>query len=125
MMSPVQRLLAFTICFAALLGLFDTPSRADAVCREPETGSKEAPMVSPPTLNVVTGARRLQFYSAPKLGCSMKGIFVIPRDELIVYARTGDGWSSVMYMNPRTTDSVSGWVRSERLKQTGTVAPKQ
>jgi len=124
-MSPIRRLLACTICLTALLGLFDTPSRADAVCKEPETGSNEAPMVSPPTLNVVTGAGRLEFYSAPKPDCLMKGIFVIPRDELIVYARTGDGWSSVMYMNPRTQDSVSGWVRSERLKQTGTVAPKQ
>jgi hypothetical protein len=52
-------------------------------------------------------------------------VFVIPRDELIAYAETGDGWSSVMYMNPKTGDSVSGWVRSARLKLTGTVGPKQ
>ncbi|MDA9432113.1 hypothetical protein XH88_10050 [Bradyrhizobium sp. CCBAU 51627] len=124
-MSPNRRLLACTICLAALLGMLGTPSRAGAICKEPEMGSNEAPVVSPPTLNVVTGAGRLQFYAAPKPDCPMKGIFVVPRDELIVYARTDDGWSSVMYMNPRTTDSVSGWVRSERLKQTGTVAPKQ
>lgn len=108
-----------------ILGPFETPVRADAVCKEPKMGSNEAPMLSPPTSNVVTGAGRLQFYSAPEPGCPMKGIFVIPRDELIAYARTGNGWSSVMYMNPRTTDSVSGWVRSERLRQTGTVGPKQ
>ncbi|QOZ48528.1 hypothetical protein XH89_04360 [Bradyrhizobium sp. CCBAU 53340] len=124
-MSLNRRPLKGTICVAVLLGLFETPIRAEPVCKEPDMGSKEAPMLSPPTLNVVTGAGRLQFYSAPNADCSMKGIFVIPKDELIAYARTDDGWSSVMYMNPRTTDSVSGWVRSERLKQTGTVGPKQ
>jgi hypothetical protein len=62
---------------------------------------------------------------APSLHCPINGVFVIPRDELIAYAETGDGWSSVMYMNPKTGDSVSGWVRSARLKLTGTVGPKQ
>jgi hypothetical protein len=55
----------------------------------------------------------------------MDGVFVIPKDELIAYAQTNDGWSSVMYVNPRTGSNVSGWVRSVRLKETGAVAPKQ
>jgi hypothetical protein len=55
----------------------------------------------------------------------MSGVFVIPKDELVAYAETDDGWSSVMYVNPRTGNTVSGWVRSARLKQTGTVGPKQ
>jgi hypothetical protein len=38
---------------------------------------------------------------------------------------TRSGWSSVMYVNPRTGVDVSGWVRSERLKATGTMGPKQ
>ncbi len=37
---------------------------------------------------------------------------------------TSDGWSQVMYA-PGTGDDVSGWVRSDRLKETGTVGPKQ
>jgi hypothetical protein len=55
----------------------------------------------------------------------MSGVFVIPKDELVAYAMTSDGWWSVMYLNPRTGDDVSGWVRSDRLKQTGTMGPKQ
>jgi hypothetical protein len=54
----------------------------------------------------------------------MDGIFVITRDELVAYAETNRGWSSVMSMNPRTGDHVSGWARSDRLKQTGTIGPK-
>jgi hypothetical protein len=55
----------------------------------------------------------------------MRGVFVVPKDELIEYAQTKDGWSSVMYMNPTTGNDVLGWVRSGRLKETGTVGPNQ
>ena len=51
----------------------------------------------------------------------MAGVFVIPKDELIAYAQSNDGWSSVMYSNPKTGKEVSGWVKSSRLKGTGTV----
>ncbi|WP_244469068.1 hypothetical protein [Afipia felis] len=72
----------------------------------------------------VTGAGRLQFYAAPDVRCPTSGIFVIPKGALIAYAQSADGWSSVMYLNPRTGESVSGWVRSARLKATGTVGPR-
>src|SRR5215468_8004544 len=65
-------------------------ARAEAPCKEPELGSNQAPMLSPATANVVTGTGRLQFYSAPNAGCPMNGVFVIPKDELIAYARTDD-----------------------------------
>ena len=94
---------------------------AFAACREPETGTKRIPLFSPPLGEVVTGAGRLQFYSAPDPRCAMKGIFVVPSDELIAYAQSADGWSSVMYANPKTGDTVSGWVKSARLRRTGTV----
>jgi hypothetical protein len=96
-------------------------SPAFADCKEPETGTKNIPVFSPPLSAVVTGASRLQFYSAPKASCAMAGVFVIPKDELITYAQSNDGWSSVMYSNPKTGDNVSGWVRSSRLKETGSV----
>ena len=54
----------------------------------------------------------------------MKGVFVIPKDQLITYAQSGE-WSSVMYSNPKTGNTVSGWVKSSRLKKTGTVGPRQ
>jgi hypothetical protein len=108
---------------SALLGIAGV-ARADD-CKEPEIGTNAAPMLSPPLGAIVVGAGRLQFYSAPKLGCVMKGVFVIPKDWLIEYAQTDDGWSSVMYNNPRTNNDVSGWVRTDRLKVTGTMGPKQ
>lgn len=65
-----------------------------------------------------TGAGRVQFYSAPSNRCVMKGVFVLPREQLTAYGTYGD-FTSVMYMNPRTGDDVEGWVRSSRVKSTG------
>ena len=113
------------VCSVTILGCLGGSAHAEAGCKEPETGTRDVPIFSPPLGNVVTGTGRLQFYSAPDFHCRMDGIFVIPRDELISYAETSDGWTSVMYVNPRTGKDVSGWVRSERLKQTGTMGPKQ
>ena len=95
-----------------------------AACEEPEIGTKAVPSFSPPLSAIVVGTGRLQLYSAPNGGCVKKGVFVIPKDKLITYAQTG-GWSSVMYSNPKTGDTVSGWVKSSRLKTTGTVGPRQ
>jgi hypothetical protein len=108
----------FQIVFALVLSL-SGPAFAD--CKEPGTGTHRVPMFSPPLGGVVIGKGRLQFYSAPKPGCVMPGVFVIPKDELIAYAQSNDGWTSVMYVNPKTGEGVSGWVRSSRLKTTGTV----
>ncbi len=94
-------------------------------CKEPETGTDTVPMLSPPLSEAVIGAGRLQFYSAPDENCAMSGVFVIPKDQLIAYAQTDDGWTSVMYTNPRTNAVVNGWVKSARLKATGTVEPSQ
>jgi hypothetical protein len=107
---------------AVLVALvFSVSSPAFADCREPETGTGNIPIFSPPLSAVVVGAGRLQFYSAPNASCAMAGVFVIPKDELNTYARSNDGWSSVMYSNPKTGNHVSGWVKSSRLKTTGTV----
>ena len=38
---------------------------------------------------------------------------------------TNDGWSSVAYFGGKTANDVSGWVRSARLKTTGTMGPSQ
>jgi opacity protein-like surface antigen len=119
-MTFAKTLLAGT----ALLAILAAPALA-AECKEPQTGTNTVPIFSPPIANVVTGTGRLQFYSAPNAACEMKGVFVIPRDKLVAYAQSDDGWSQVMYINPRTGNDVSGWVRSARLKPTGTMGPKQ
>ena len=115
---------AKSLLVAALFLILVAPAVAQD-CKEPKTGTKDVPMFSPPLGNVVTGSGRLQFYSAPNAACAIDGVFVIPKDFLVAYARTDSGWSSVMYINPRTGADVSGWVRSERLKATGTMGPRQ
>ncbi len=94
-------------------------------CREPAAGSDKAPLISPPRGNVVIGTGRLQFYSAPSVHCAMKGVFVVRSDVLISYAATSDGWVSVMYESPKSAVSVTGWVRGDRLRVTGTMGPAQ
>jgi hypothetical protein len=116
--------LARIACGIVVLNIAAAPAFA-AECKEPQTGTKDVPVFSPPLANVVTGVGRLQFYSAPDEHCAIDGVFVIPKDELVAYAETNDGWSSVMYMNTRSGNVVLGWVRSTRLKQTGTMGPKQ
>jgi hypothetical protein len=118
----LNRSLLAGIVLAAFLSASALAQTPD--CKEPKTGTKDVPIFSPPLGNVVTGSGRLQFYSAPSLACAMSGVFVIPKDFLVAYARTDSGWTSVMYINPRTGADVSGWVRSERLKITGTMGPK-
>lgn len=109
---------------AALCLLAFTGAATAATCKEPAPGSDKAPLISPPHGNVVTGAGRLQFYSAPNERCAMEGVFVVPGDELTSYAETDDGWTSVMYFGNKHAE-VSGWVRSGRLKDTGTLGPDQ
>ena len=111
----------------ALLVVLGVSARAETSdpCKEPREGSKDAPILSPPLAEMVTGNGRLQFYSAPDERCVMTGVFVIPKDELVAYVQTDSGWTSVVYNNPRTGNSVSGWVRSDRLKSMGTVGPRQ
>ncbi len=97
-------------------------SEAATDCRA--LSKTEAPIFSPPLAQVVIGAGRLQFYMAPNESCPMIGIFIIPRDAVIAYSATDDGWTSVMYLRADGSD-VQGWVRSSRLKTTGTMAPSQ
>jgi hypothetical protein len=113
------------VAAAIISGLAATGAPASAACREPDTGTNDIPIFSPPLNEVVTGAGRLQFYSAPDPHCAMKGIFIIPDDEVTTYAQSRSGWSSVMYASPRTGRSVSGWVKSARLKERGAVGPAQ
>ena len=118
--------LACIVCGALIPGALGATVHAQtpSSCKEPRAGTSRVPMLSPPLANVVKGKGRLHFYSAPNLHCPISGVFVIPNDELVAYAQTNDGWSSVMYLNPGTGNDVSGWVRSARLKVTGTIGPK-
>ena len=121
----VKKVLLAAIAFGAMLHDASAVARDIKNCKEPAAGSNTAPLISPPRGNVVVGTGRLQFYSAPSVHCAMKGVFVVPGDNLISYAQTADGWVSVMYMSAKSADSVTGWVRGNRLRDTGTMGPTQ
>jgi hypothetical protein len=104
--------LAATLALATLLG-----GGAEAACVAPDAGSARAPLVSPPIVYRVSGAGRLPISSAPSPGCTTPGVFVVPGDELAVYALTPDGWASVLYLGGG--HDTLGWVRAGRLKSTG------
>jgi hypothetical protein len=72
----------------------------------------------------VEGKGRIYFHTAPDTRCRTKDIFVIQGDSLVVYS-SFDGWYEVMYINPKSGEDYSGWVRSERLKFSGTIGPSQ
>lgn len=66
----------------------------------------------------VIGEGRLPFHSAPDARCAIPDVFIIPNDEVIAYVEYG-GFTYVMYLKKGGGDA-SGWVRSERLRGTGT-----
>ena len=121
-----KTLLAGAVCSAALLALVGSGARADAAeaCQAPKTGTSDVPIFSPPVSQVVRGKGKVPFYSAPNYHCVIKGAFVVPKDQVLMDAQTSDGWSSVTYANPNTGNNVSGWVRTDRLKEPGSVGPK-
>jgi hypothetical protein len=71
----------------------------------------------------VIGEGRLHLHRAPHNACRDDKVFVIPGDALVGYAEY-EGWTWVMYVNPRTNDEFRGWVPDARIKNTGTMAPR-
>jgi hypothetical protein len=78
----------------------------------------------PPEAHVVKGSGRLYFFSAPNSLCKMPAVFVIPGDQLVVYAEHGN-WYQVIFLNQKTLNDYEGWVEKARLKYQGTVGPGQ
>ena len=70
------------------------------------------------------GSGRLPFHSAPDPACRDPKVFVIPGDKLTGYAEY-PGWVGVMYTNPASNASYTGWVESRRLQTYGTLTPAQ
>jgi hypothetical protein len=93
---------------ALCLALSGLPAEAAPACREPT----DAPALSPPLGSVVVGKGRLQFYSTPESHCPMAGVFVIPKDQLVAYAQTDDGWTSVTYSHKAGDTSPDGCART-------------
>ncbi|MCX4163048.1 MULTISPECIES: hypothetical protein [Paraburkholderia] len=74
---------------------------------------------------LVTGAGRLQFYSAPDVSCRMSGVFILEGETVDAYSEYGN-FTAVGYLNAKSNGPVTGWVRSDRLKPDGVgIAPRQ
>ncbi|WP_337262101.1 MULTISPECIES: hypothetical protein [unclassified Serratia (in: enterobacteria)] len=73
---------------------------------------------------VVSGNKKVYFYSAPDEGCKIKGLFIVKGDLVNAYADY-KGFSSIMYFK-KNGEQVSGWIHSDSIKPTGTgIGPKQ
>jgi len=46
------------------------------------------------------------------------GVFLVPRDSVNAYSDV-DGFTFVMYLNPRTGEDTEGWIESKRLRVNG------
>lgn len=110
------------LIFSLLAALAATPLLAADCSKLASTAKAREAYIRPPHSFELTGTGRLYFHSAPDAQCRSKAVFVVPGDRLIAYSAVDD-WYSVMYLNPKTGEDVSGWVRSERLKDRGTVGP--
>lgn len=102
---------------SASLFIINTASAAKPAC---EVDPRMEGHLSENYAYEVAGSGRLYFYSAPDEKCIDKKVFVIPGDNLTAYTEFGtDGkWTSVAY-NPKNGETVSGWVRTERLRFVG------
>ena len=73
----------------------------------------------------VIGKGRAQFYSAPDHRCPMAGAFLVPRDGVNAYLEV-DGFTFVLYFNPRTEVDTEGWIETSRLRINGVgISPQQ
>ncbi|MDN7494827.1 hypothetical protein QZM89_06495 [Burkholderia gladioli] len=63
----------------------------------------------------VVGKGRVQFYSAPDKACEMKGVFIIPGDQVSAYT-SFNGFASVQYVNMKNGNVALGWVDESRIK---------
>lgn len=111
-------LVVIAVCSTACAD--ELPSSAECGALDKSARQNDS-MIDPVSAFAVTGKGRFYLYAAPDEKCITK-VFVIPGDSLIGYS-TYKGFHNIMYMNPKTGADFSGWVLSDRLKFTGTLAP--
>ena len=75
--------------------------------------------------HTVIGQGRLQFFSAPCVGCKLQGVFIRPGERVNAYLASS-GYVLVMYLDTKTGSEANGWVQQNRLKANDYgIAPKQ
>lgn len=94
----------------------EVPAKSASECAVADSATKGGSSSIDPNhrLHKVTGKGRLQFLSAPDLGCEQTGVFVVAGDTVIADKRSGV-YTFVHYVNPKSGKSAQGWVLSSRL----------
>lgn len=119
----LPRILLILGWFAA--GLCEPASAASCKALAQQANEEGVRIPGSAAIHRVSGQGRLQFYTAPRQDCTLKGTFILPGERVTAYSTFGD-FTSVMYMNPRTGNDAEGWVLSTRLQATGYgIAPAQ
>lgn len=108
------------ILFALLITLLSFTSQANDFCSKLSTKADDerAIIQSSESGYKASGKGRVYFYSAPSEKCRIKNTFIIPGDLVNAYADFGD-YTYIMYFTKDGKD-VEGWVRTDRLVETGT-----
>jgi hypothetical protein len=94
----------------------EVPAKPPSECAEADDATKVGSSSIDPGHRAykVTSKGRLQFLSAPDLGCEQTGVFVIAGDTVIADKRFG-AYTFARYVNPKSGKPTQGWVLSSRL----------
>lgn len=94
----------------------EVPAKSPSECVAANDATRVGSSLSDPDHRAykVKGKGRLQFLSAPDLGCEQTGIFVIAGDTVIADKHFG-AYTFVHYVNPKSGKPAQGWVLSNRL----------
>jgi hypothetical protein len=91
------------------------PLRLDCAVAVPAWRSEQVKVPTHLSSRRVLGRARLYFHSAPDSSCRLREVFVIHGDTLQAHNEYGT-FTEVVYVNPRTGRSTSGWVDTGRLQ---------
>lgn len=114
-MNIMQTLLL--VCFALLADLAQAQSTDACLAAHDRAGLEKVVVPGTVSDRKVAGAGRLYFHTAPDSRCRSKDIFVVPNDQLAVYAEYGV-FAEVIYWDPVSGAGTAGWVPLSRLEET-------
>jgi hypothetical protein len=114
------------LAYALIASTVLVSNHAKAVdCKHAEIlAEQEKAAFYPRQTHAVTGNGRLYLHTAPDPECRLKEVFVVPGDVLIVYSEY-KGWYDVMFVNHKTGNDFTGWVKADRLKYTGNLGANE
>lgn len=107
--------------FILLNSLYFTAIALADTCKDIEEHSTQDQVLIPTYQSgrIIVGNGHAYFYSAPDEKCINRHVFLVPNDLLNAYVEYR-GFTSVIYFHPKTGVETTGWMKTLRLKSTGT-----